>query len=208
MASVLSSQRTTQPYRSVADAYTNRTLFITGATGFMGKVLVEKLLRDCGDVKCIYLLIRTKKGVDAVQRREDYLRHIVFDHVRETDKAQLDKIKLIRGDILSDGLGISDEDRVLLAENVEVVFHCAANVRFDQELKQAVNFNTNGALRVLSLAEQMKRLVAFVHVSTSYCQCNEEVVEEKYYPAPHNPLGISKLTELVSSDVLGLVTPR
>ncbi|XP_055545151.1 putative fatty acyl-CoA reductase CG5065 [Wyeomyia smithii] len=207
MESISSSQRFSPPYRSVADTYANRTLFITGATGFMGKVLVEKLLRDCGEIKCIYLLIRTKKGVDAGQRRDDYLRHTVFDRVRETNKAQLDKIKCIRGDILSDGLGISDEDRALLVDKVEVVFHCAANVRFDMELKQAVNFNTNGAMRVLGLAEQMKRLVAFVHVSTSYCQCNEEVVEEKYYPAPHNPLGISKLTELINSDVLGLVTP-
>lgn len=195
-------------YRSIPDTYAGRSLFITGATGFMGKVLVEKLLRDCGDVKSIYLLIRTKKGIDAAQRRDDYLKHLVFDRIRETNRAQLDKVKLIRGDILMDGLEIGESDRNQLIENVEIIFHCAANVRFDQELKQAINFNTNGTLRVLKLAEQMKRLMAFVHVSTAYCQCNEEVVEERSYPAPHNPLGISKLADLVESDVLDLVTPR
>lgn len=28
----------------------------------MGKVLVEKLLRDCRDVNCIYILVRMKRG--------------------------------------------------------------------------------------------------------------------------------------------------
>ncbi|KXJ73600.1 hypothetical protein RP20_CCG015450 [Aedes albopictus] len=207
MEQIMSPHHHQHHYRSIPDTYAGRSLFITGATGFMGKVLVEKLLRDCPELKCIYLLIRTKKGVDAAQRRDDYLKHLVFDRIRETNRSQLDKVKLIRGDILSEGLEISESDRALLSENVEIIFHCAANVRFDQELKQAINFNTNGTLRVLKLAEQMKRLMAFVHVSTAYCQCNEEVVEERAYPAPHNPIGISKLADLVESDVLDLVTP-
>ncbi|XP_065078984.1 putative fatty acyl-CoA reductase CG5065 [Ochlerotatus camptorhynchus] len=208
MEQIMSPHNRQHHYRSVSDTYAGLSLFITGATGFMGKVLVEKLLRDCADLKCIYLLIRTKKGIDAGQRRDDYLKHLVFDRIRETNRAQLDKVKLIRGDILSDGLEITEPDRAELIDNVEVIFHCAANVRFDQELKQAVNFNTNGTMRVLKLAEQMKRLIAFIHVSTAYCQCNEEVVEERAYAAPHSPLGISKLADLVDSNVLDLVTPN
>lgn len=47
---------------SIAQFYRGKNILITGATGFMGKVLVEKLLRDCGDVKCIYVLVRMKRG--------------------------------------------------------------------------------------------------------------------------------------------------
>lgn len=57
--------------------FAGKTIFVTGATGFMGKVLVEKLLRDCPDIEKMYLLIRTKKGVDAEQRREEYISHMV-----------------------------------------------------------------------------------------------------------------------------------
>jgi alcohol-forming fatty acyl-CoA reductase len=47
---------------SVGEFYAGKNVLITGATGFMGKVLVEKLLRDCGGVKCIYILVRMKRG--------------------------------------------------------------------------------------------------------------------------------------------------
>ncbi|XP_058118914.1 putative fatty acyl-CoA reductase CG5065 [Anopheles ziemanni] len=193
---------------SIAEAYAGRAIFITGATGFMGKIMVEKLLRDCGDIRCIYLLIRSKKGVDPAQRKDEYVKNLVFEQVREKYSDRLEKIRLIRGDILSQGLGLSEADHRELVENVEMVFHCAANVRFDQHIRQAVDINLNGTIRVLALAEKMHKLVSFVHVSTAYCQCNEAVLEEKHYTAPQNPEGISKMVGLLDDDILDLITPR
>lgn len=63
----------------------------------------------------------------------------------------------------------------------------AANVRFDQDLDYALLLNTGGTLKMLQLAENMKKLQAFVHVSTAYCHCERDVLEEKIYRAPHNP---------------------
>lgn len=60
-------------YTSVRDFYKDRSIFITGGTGFMGKVLVEKLLRSCPDIKNIYLLMRPKKGQDVQQRLQELL---------------------------------------------------------------------------------------------------------------------------------------
>lgn len=53
---------------SVSEFYNGKTVFITGGTGFMGKVLLEKLLRSCPGVNKIYLLIRPKKGQDSHER--------------------------------------------------------------------------------------------------------------------------------------------
>lgn len=61
----------------IANWYRNQVVFVTGSTGFMGKVLVEKLLRDCPDIKVCYLLMRTKRGIEPEQRRDDYVNHIV-----------------------------------------------------------------------------------------------------------------------------------
>lgn len=55
----------------VAEFYKGRSVFITGATGFMGKVLVEKLLRSCPEIGSLYLLMRPSKGKDAATRLKD-----------------------------------------------------------------------------------------------------------------------------------------
>jgi fatty acyl-CoA reductase len=57
-----------------------------------------------------------------------------------------------------ENLGLTPEDRSLLEKKVSVVFHCAANVRFDQKLKDAVSYNMLGTKRVLQLAEGMDNL--------------------------------------------------
>lgn len=62
----------------VTEWYRNKTIFITGGTGFMGKVLVEKLLRSC-PVRRIYLLMRPKRGVDVNQRLDDMFNYRVSE---------------------------------------------------------------------------------------------------------------------------------
>ena len=55
----------------ICDFYKEKSIFITGATGFLGKCLIEKLLRSCFDLKKIYLLVRAKKGKTPQQRLEE-----------------------------------------------------------------------------------------------------------------------------------------
>lgn len=54
--------------------YKDKTVFITGASGFMGKVLLEKLLYSCSELKEIIILMRPKRGKSAAQRVEDFAR--------------------------------------------------------------------------------------------------------------------------------------
>lgn len=57
---------------SVQQFYAGKTVFITGGSGFMGKVLIEKLLYSCQDVKELIVLMRPKRGKSASQRVEDF----------------------------------------------------------------------------------------------------------------------------------------
>jgi fatty acyl-CoA reductase len=52
----------------IKDFYKNKSILITGVTGFLGKVIFEKLLRDCGDLKKIYLIIRKNKKMTIKER--------------------------------------------------------------------------------------------------------------------------------------------
>lgn len=54
------------------DFYKGKSIFVTGASGFMGKVLLEKLLYSCSDVKEIMILVRPKRGKSAAQRVQDF----------------------------------------------------------------------------------------------------------------------------------------
>lgn len=62
----------------VGEWFKNRSIFITGATGFLGKVLVERILR-VAPVEKMYLLLRPKKGRDIRERLEDFLNSQVSD---------------------------------------------------------------------------------------------------------------------------------
>jgi len=46
---------------SIKRFYDGAEVFITGGTGYIGKVLIEKLLRTCCNVKKIYVLVRGDK---------------------------------------------------------------------------------------------------------------------------------------------------
>ena len=58
---------------SIVDFYSARDVFITGATGFMGKCLLEKLLRSVPDLGSVFVLTRAKKGKGPEQRTKELL---------------------------------------------------------------------------------------------------------------------------------------
>lgn len=53
---------------SIEEFFADKVVFITGGTGFLGKVLLEKLLRSCSRVQKIYLLIRSRPDATPQQR--------------------------------------------------------------------------------------------------------------------------------------------
>lgn len=55
----------------VQQYYKGKTVFITGASGFMGKVLLEKIMYSCTEVKEIIMICRAKRGKTPESRLED-----------------------------------------------------------------------------------------------------------------------------------------
>lgn len=62
----------------VAEYYANKTIFVTGGTGYLGKALISKLLRSCPRLKKIYVLVRPKNRKSAKQRLRILLNCAVF----------------------------------------------------------------------------------------------------------------------------------
>ncbi|XP_050438687.1 putative fatty acyl-CoA reductase CG5065 [Adelges cooleyi] len=196
----------------IRDFYRECDVFVTGGTGFMGKVLIEKLLRSCPGIGKMYLLVRERKGKDVKTRIKEMIDLPLFEKLRN-EKPGLAEKKLfpIEGDITEPQLGLSDVDYRMLSENVSVVFHAAATVRFDEPLREAIIKNVRGTREVVQLGKQMKRLKVFLHVSTTYCNCNRIYVDEKFYPSPvgwQDAISIAenldpKLSEICAKKFLG-----
>jgi len=180
----------------IADFYKDRSIFITGSTGFMGKILVEKLLQSCPDIHTIYLLVRPLKGRDISCRLQELTNNQVFDSLRQQRPEALKKLVAVSGDITVDKLGLSAGDRQTLVDNVSVVFHSAARVRFDFDLRTAIEMNINGLQRVANLCREIKHLDVFLHVSTVYMHLDKEEIFEEIYPTSVDPV---KLIDFLSS---------
>ncbi|XP_014270336.1 putative fatty acyl-CoA reductase CG5065 [Halyomorpha halys] len=170
---------------TIPDFYSQQHIFVTGATGFMGKVLIEKLLRSCSDLEIIYVLVRNRKDKSAQERWQEATEAQVFDRLKRERPGILEKkVEVLYGDVKQKKLGLSTEDWQKLQENVSIIFHCAANVRFNDPLPEAVFINLRGSYEVIRLALGMSKLKVLVHISTTYCNNFSTESGEEIYPAP------------------------
>lgn len=206
MANVAGSAVT--PKMSISEFYADKTLFITGGTGFIGKVLIEKVLRSCPDVKHIYCLVRPKKGRAAQERLTTLFEEPMYDPLREKQPNFTDKVSAIHGDLLEDQLGIKPADRALIQETVDIVFHSAATIRFDEPLKLAVDMNILGVRKMIQLARGIKNLQVFVHVSTAFANCDQVCIDEVVYPPPVEPQKLLNALEWMDDSMVSMITPK
>ncbi|KAJ1527952.1 hypothetical protein ONE63_007885 [Megalurothrips usitatus] len=193
----------------IADFFAGRHVLVTGATGFMGKVLVEKLLRSCPRLGGIFLLLRPKRGQDPQARVKDLLKSPLFSVLEERQPGLASRLLVaVSGDVSLPGLGLSPADRALLQDKVSVVFHGAATVRFDEPIVNAVVINVRGTREMAELAVGMKNLKAFVHVSTTYCNTDRKDIDEKVYPPHADWAKMISVVETQDSHQLDILTAK
>jgi len=203
----------------VAKTLQGRNIFITGATGFVGICLLEKILRAV-DIAGIYLMIRPKKPEGGVkqdkgskdicslsshwrQKSVDYRLEEIFDNSR-FDTLRLDgrfeklkaKCHAIPGDLISPELGVVPLDRELLkavfSKGNGFCIHVAADVRFDNPINKSILINVHGTSQVLDLCEEIG-VEAFVHTSTLYVNSREHLkarIWEKFYDLEFDPIAL------------------
>ncbi|CAH0549712.1 unnamed protein product, partial [Brassicogethes aeneus] len=187
--------------------YNGATVFLTGGTGFLGKMLIEKLLRST-DVKIIYILIREKKGKNVDSRVEGIFEDVMFDVLKKKLPKFRQKIWPIAGDCSISGLGITLEDRKKIISTTNIVFHLAATVKLDENLKQAFYINVNGTNEIVLLSKQMKDLKSVIYVSTAYSNCHLKAIDEKFYDHPNDYEEFGVFLEKLNDKETEIITPR
>ncbi|AWP08957.1 putative fatty acyl-CoA reductase 2 [Scophthalmus maximus] len=193
---------------NIPEYYAGKNVLITGATGFMGKVLLEKLLRSCPEVKAVYVMVRSKAGQSPQARIADMINCKLFEKLQDEQPGFAEKIVAVSSDLTLPELDLSKEDQSVLAEKVNIVFHCAATIRFNEPLKDAMQLNVLATQKMLALAHTMKHLEIFLHVSTAYANCDRELIEEVVYPPPVDYRRLIDTLDWMDDDLVSTLTPK
>ncbi|XP_017770686.1 PREDICTED: uncharacterized protein LOC108558317 [Nicrophorus vespilloides] len=188
--------------------YAGKTIFLTGASGFLGKILLEKLLRTCPDVKKIYILVRTKKGKDPKTRFDDIFSGVVFQALNEANPEYKEKVSLITGDCALPDLGIQDADKETITKEVNIILHSAATVRFDEHLTIATNINVRAIRDLIAMAKKMPQLKSFIHISTVYSNCIRKEIDENFYEASMKGNNLIDLIECLDENLISDITSQ
>jgi fatty acyl-CoA reductase len=156
--------------------YKDQTVFITGGTGVVGKLLLRKLLTSCWQTKKIYLLLREKRGKTAEERLDILLDSYVntchnpcpvkcdisclqcFQSLSQ-DRAEFKgKVSALSGDCCLPNLGLTPENYKMVQAETTCIIHTSACVRFDEELRLASYTNVRSVQSILEMARTTKNL--------------------------------------------------
>lgn len=141
-------------------------VFLTGATGFVGQAVLERLLSDHPGTT-ISILVRTKGSAGAEDRVRTLLKKPVFQAWREkvgekgVEEAVARRIRVVSGELGS---------VPALPTDLDIVIHSASIVSFDPPIHESFESNVGGAV---DLYEHLRATGAdprVVHVSTCYVQ--------------------------------------
>jgi 1-acyl-sn-glycerol-3-phosphate acyltransferase len=164
-----------------------RVYLLTGATGFLAKVLLEALLRQCEEyrVEELYVLIRPRRGLSAKER---FWREVVSsDCFSRLPPDWTDRVEVLEGHLERPGLDLDQNVRDEITGRVTHVLHTAASVDFNMPLSKAAQSNIATSLNLQELARSCSGLRKFVCVSTAYASPHPgegTPIEEKLAPLP------------------------
>jgi len=160
----------------IVESLAGKRIAITGATGFLGTALTERLLRCVPDCELVLMVRPGRRGAAARVQRE-VLRNDAFDRLRKQfadqtsgesfDEMTARRVTAIAGDVSVDGLG-ADSEAVAKLAGCDVVIHSAATVNFDSALDDAVEVNLLGPSRLCKLLDEAGSNCHLIAVSTCY----------------------------------------
>lgn len=146
---------------------TPRTVLLTGATGFVGQALLERLLRDFSGE--IYVVVRRRGGMSAQARVDALFDKSAFDPLRAEIGAEAltalvaQRVRVIDSDLAE----VRD-----LPAGLDVVIHSASSVKFDDGIDSAFRTNVAGPAALYGALARAGGTAHVIHVSTAYVQTN------------------------------------
>ncbi|MED6148953.1 hypothetical protein PIB30_057786 [Stylosanthes scabra] len=137
---------------SVLEFLEDKTILVIGATGFLAKILLEKILRVQPNIKKVFLLLRAADAESAAHRlHNEILGKDLFNLLKEKVGTNFEsfiseKLRVVPGDISCEDLGLKND--FILKEEIfnqaDVIVNSAATTKFDERYDIALDQNVFG----------------------------------------------------------------
>jgi thioester reductase-like protein len=167
-----------------------RVALLTGATGFLGCYAARALLR--GTSLRLACLVRAENADDARARLLAALARVGV-----SDPAELARVDAICGDVAAPRLGLHPTGYDALSAEVDLVYHCAAEVNWARSYRQLRAANVLGALQIVRFActARTKPLAFVSTIAVCFAEGHGAAVNEDTDMLPHvgaMPLGYAQ----------------
>lgn len=138
-----------------------RSVFVTGATGFLGAFLLRQLIDATPPHVKLYCLVRTKNDVSPLDRIRENLGYYGL-----WDSGVDERVVAVNGDLTRPQLGLRDQDWDTLATSISMIFHCASLVNYVYPYEVIKPHTVDGTQEILRLAS-LNTIKPVFYVSTN-----------------------------------------
>lgn len=193
---------------SVRKALRGRHVFLTGGSGFVGKVWLSMALAQLPEIERIYVFLRPKALVPARQRFEKMIntspafRPLHERYGRELSAFLSERLEIVEGELSEPDLGLPPATVRRLRRDLDVFIHCAGLVDFNPDLRKSLSSNVDATMRVADFVESCDH-ASLLHVSTCYVAGKRygeipETLDPNYVPKEQGE-GFSARAELADA---------
>lgn len=133
-----------------------RKIFLTGASGFLGKYLLVELLAQFPEAT-VYCLVRGKDNEHALARLKEQLLLLPMDV-----SLYEHRLKSIVGDLDKERFSLQSDEFKSLQNDIDLIVHCGAYVNFISDFHTLFPSNVNGTKTIIELAASRKIPVHYV----------------------------------------------
>lgn len=140
------------------------SIFITGASGFVGKETLKSMFYNTNDD--FYILVRSERAEKALREK-----------IKSADP---ERMNFLYGDITKAYCGLNEEAINSIQENINQTYHMAASTSFSEEKRKEIETtNITGTENVIKLSKRFPKMQNLFYISTAYvCGTDQGVIKE------------------------------